>query len=350
MTYTRFLYLNSILLHPADIDPGVTVDVLTLDDNDANIFNGTPHYEEIAAGFGAKNLDAPQLNWLTFTPVNMPGEFVQLPTGSIIPINISITNNVGILNPSTVRLVYRINGGVFQERIMPRLSPSSPFNSFLTTPPAGTIIEWFVRASDMQGHIMTFPAGDPFITMFGNSLTTTLFDTFENNLGWTVSSDASLTTGAWVRANPNGTVLNGQQANPENDSTDSGTFCAFTGQGAVGGAVGDQDVDGGPTRFLSPVFDLSGANGMIDFSRWYYNNTGEDSMTIELSNNGGSSWTVVKTLLFTGEENSWKTTKILVGNIMLPTNNMRVRVSTSDNPNDSITEAAIDSFRVRKLQ
>jgi hypothetical protein len=351
LTLSRSLYLNSILLHPSDIDPGVTIDVLTLDDNDGNIFNGTPHYTEIAEGFGAKNLDAPALNWLTITPANVPGEFIQLPHSSVIrPVSVTIQNVVGTQDPNSVRLVYRLNGGAWIERVMGIPSPGAPYTSFLSIPPAGTIVEWYVKASDMDGHIVTWPAGDPRVTMFGNSLTTTVLDTFENNLGWTVVNDPSLLSGGWTRANPNGTFLGADACNPENDSSDAGGFCAFTGQAAVGGGAGDQDVDGGPTRFLSPIFDLSGSNGVVDLSRWFYNDDGDDSMTIELSNNGGTSWTLVKSYMYTGSENSWATAYILVGNIMPRTNNMRVRVSTSDNPNNSITEAAIDAFRVRRLQ
>jgi hypothetical protein len=186
--------------------------------------------------------------------------------------------------------------------------------------------------------------------MFGNSLTTIFNDTFEAALGWTVTNENGLTLGAWTRANPNGTTQNGQMCNPENDSSDAGSNCAFTGQGSIGGAVGAQDVDGGPTRYTSPVFDLSGGNGVIDLQRWFYNDDGDDSMTIELSNNGGASWTLVKTFMYTGSENSWAPTSILVGNFMPRTNNMRIRVSATDNPNNSITEAAIDAVRVRKLQ
>lgn len=350
LPYARSLYLNSILLNPNDIDPGVTIDVLTLDDDDANILNGTPHYDEIATGFGAKNLDAPVINWLDITPVSVPGEFLQLPHAGVVSVRVNITNDIGVLNPSSARLVFRTNGGIWVERIMPRLTSSSPFVSFFEVPPAGSIVEWYVRATDTNGHVVTYPEGEPNVTLVGNSLNQILFDNFDNNLGWTVSNDASLTTGAWVRANPNGTFQSGNPANPENDTSDSGTFCAFTGQGTVGGQIGEADVDGGPTRFISPVFDLSGGNGVIDFQRWFYNDDGDDSMIVELSNNGGTSWTVVNTALFTGDENSWKTVRILVGNIMPRTNNMRVRVRTSDNPNDSITEAAIDAFRVRKLQ
>ena len=351
LTYSRYLYLNSILLLPADIDPGVTIDVLTLDDDDANLGNGTPHYEEIAAGFGAKNLDAPELEWLIITPVSIPGEFIQLPhpTG-IQSLSFTIQNNVGVQNPGSARLFYRYNGGIWLQRIMPRLSPTSPYSSYFAVPTTPSIVEWYVQATDTQGHVVKWPKGDPIVTLVGNSLTTTVFDTFETNLGWTVANDASLTTGAWERANPNGTSLNGQPANPENDSSDAGTFCAFTDQGTAGGAVGEADVDGGPTRFTSPVFDLSGGNGVIDLQRWFYNDDGDDSMTIELSNNGGATWTLVKTVVFTGSENAWATVQILAGNVMSLTNNMRVRVSTSDNPNNSITEAAIDAFRVRRLQ
>lgn len=53
------LTLNSVLLTPQRIDPGLTVDFLTLDDDDSTLLNGTPHYDEIATGFGRHNLDAP---------------------------------------------------------------------------------------------------------------------------------------------------------------------------------------------------------------------------------------------------------------------------------------------------
>jgi hypothetical protein len=321
-----------------------------LDDDDGNIFNGTPHYTEIAEGFGAKNLDAPELVWLNFTPVSIPGEFVQLPHGQFIYLTFNITNNVGVLNPSSPRLTFRFNGGVWNERIMTRLNPTSPWQSYIETPPAGTVIEWFVKATDTQNHLVIYPAGAPNVTLVGNSLTTTLNDTFESALGWTVVNDASLSTGGWVRANPNGTFLNGQPANPENDSSDAGFQCAFTGQAAVGGGAGDQDVDGGPASYISPVFDLSGGNGVVDLNYWFYNDDGDDSMIFELSNNGGTTWTTVKTTMFTGAENTWTNHMIIVSNYLPRTNNMRVRVRTSDNPNNSVTEAAIDAFRVRRLQ
>jgi len=51
------LAVNSILLHSGDsISPSITYDWLTLDDDDGDLTNGTPHSAEILAGFGMHNM------------------------------------------------------------------------------------------------------------------------------------------------------------------------------------------------------------------------------------------------------------------------------------------------------
>lgn len=51
------LLVNSVLLHAGStISPAITIDFLTLDDDDSDIGNGTPHSAEILAGFGAHNM------------------------------------------------------------------------------------------------------------------------------------------------------------------------------------------------------------------------------------------------------------------------------------------------------
>lgn len=60
----RELWFNSIPLHRGDlITPQVTIDWLTLDDNDDDIGNGTPHYWEIDAGFSKRRMPAPPLRF-----------------------------------------------------------------------------------------------------------------------------------------------------------------------------------------------------------------------------------------------------------------------------------------------
>jgi hypothetical protein len=56
------LAINSVLLHSGTaIDAGIAVDLLTLDDVDGNIGNGTPHRTEICNGFAAHGLECPAL-------------------------------------------------------------------------------------------------------------------------------------------------------------------------------------------------------------------------------------------------------------------------------------------------
>ncbi len=58
----RELWFNSIPLHRGtQITPQITIDWLTLDDDDGNINNGTPHYCEIAQAFATRRMDAPRI-------------------------------------------------------------------------------------------------------------------------------------------------------------------------------------------------------------------------------------------------------------------------------------------------
>ncbi len=52
------LAVNSIMMHSGgSIDPTITMDWLVLDDDDGDLDNGTPHSEQILAGFGMHNMD-----------------------------------------------------------------------------------------------------------------------------------------------------------------------------------------------------------------------------------------------------------------------------------------------------
>src|SRR5690606_15474846 len=58
----RSLVFSSIPMHTGtSIDPSIAIDMLTLDDDDALIENGTPHYEEICTGFALHNMDCPPI-------------------------------------------------------------------------------------------------------------------------------------------------------------------------------------------------------------------------------------------------------------------------------------------------
>lgn len=58
----RPLVLSSIPMHSGTaINSQIAVDLLTLDDNDGNIANGTPHYAQICAGFAEHGMSCPAI-------------------------------------------------------------------------------------------------------------------------------------------------------------------------------------------------------------------------------------------------------------------------------------------------
>lgn len=357
----REWYLNGILLRPSGINPGITIDVLTMDDDDSDIYNGTPHYQQINQGFSAHNMAAPQIDFLLISPVKVPGQIIAPPNpenqsrpGSMpdaVTFEIQVQNNAGQLDPNRVYLRYALNNGAFQQVAMTPVG-NNVFRAILPVPACGSGVRYFFEAYDTQNRLTRYPrsASETRQFLVASSVVTTMTDTFETDQGWTVQN-TSLTAGAWTRTAPRGTTLNGVPANPGSDSDDPGTQCFFTGQGSVGGAVGEADVDGGPTTLLSPVINLTGSNAIIEYTRWYYNDDGDDPFIVEVSNNNGATWQRVETLMFTSGSglNSWQRVSFVVGNYVTPSAQVRVRFQATDNPNNSITEAAIDNFVVKKF-
>ena len=170
-------------------------------------------------------------------------------------------------------------------------------------------------------------------------------DEMEIDQGWTVggAGDAA-TAGLWVRADPVGTA-----AQPEDDHTVAGVRCWITGNGAVGGAVGAADIDGGQTTLTSPNFDATVVDTpYISYWRWYSNNGGaapnEDSMPVEISNDGGASW--VQLELVTENAGAWVQKNFRIADVLAPTSTMRIQFRARDLLSGSVVEAGVDDVKV----
>jgi hypothetical protein len=357
LAQVREWYLNSILLRPTGISPQITIDVLTLDDDDGDIYNGTPHFRQIATGFGRHNLNAPPIDWVRIEPVSLPSGVVRpdLPDSFAFPLMrfaVRISDLNGQRDMNAVFLHYRIDRGAWQTVRMNQVGSNGAMTA-LPVPPCGSSLEYYIEARDTQGRPTYYPRGGanaPLGVLSAREVVVILEDTFETDLGWQVENDPSLTGGAWVRDIPRGTTQNGQPANPDADSRDSGSHCFFTGQGSVNGFVGEADVDGGPTYLISPTIDLSRGDAIIEYFCWFYNGSRlNDTFWVEVSNDNGATWRRVKTVTFTGTENRWVQHSFRVSDYVAPTAQVRVRFGTSDNPNDSIVEAGVDHFVVRQI-
>ena len=339
------LAVNSILLHSGDlITPSITIDYLTLDDDDANINNGTPHYNEIDAGFGAHNMPAPPIDLIDFEyPDGLPQ---MLSPGQPTVVRVNVVAVSGSPVPGTGTVSVRVGGGAFTTTAMTQTAP----NEYEATLPAADcleLVDFYFSADDAGGMTISDPRDAP--SAFHTALVATgsavaMDDNFETDQGWTVQNSGGLTDGAWDRGVP---VGGGDRGDPPTDYDGSGQ-CYLTHN-----ADGNTDVDGGTTYLISPAIDLSGGDGEVSFALWYTNNFGADPnndlFKIWVSNDGGSTWTLVETV-GPVTSNGWTVHTFVVGGFVTPSAQVKVRFEASDLNSGSVVEAGVDAFHVTRLE
>ncbi|MSR60853.1 MAG: hypothetical protein EXS08_00205 [Planctomycetes bacterium] len=227
--------------------------------------------------------------------------------------------------------------------------------SFTSASHAGSPLELAIGAGVANGTPVDYVASltyDGFTQEFPGSFSVgtprlLATDDLEVNVGWTVGAPGDgATTGIWAYGNPLGSFNGTDPSNPENDATSgAGVRCFATGNGST--TAGGDDVDGGPTTLLTPRLDLSGVLGAtVRYQRWFTNfSVLNDALEVAVSDDDGASWTTVESL--TGStHNAWSEHEFAVQDFAALTDRVRLRFRTSDNPNDSITEAAVDELSV----
>lgn len=173
-------------------------------------------------------------------------------------------------------------------------------------------------------------------------------DDCELNRGWTLGATGdNATSGQWVRADPVGTVYDSQVAQPEDDHTPApGTQCFVTANGAVGGAAGDADVDGGKTTLLSPLFDLdSVAAARVHYWFWYTNDLGNspglDYWTVQVTGDG-TNWVDLERT--TASTNAWAERTFQLDELIALTSRVQLRFIAEDIAPGTLVEALVDDF------
>ena len=348
-TLIRNMAVNAILLHTGTtIATDITVDYLTLDDNNGNILDGTPHYNQINNGFTVHGLPGPTVAPLNITTPN------GIPTFAIPNTNLPIVVQVAALSgqpqANTGKLYWRTGTSAFQSVAMTQTS-TNVYTAQVPMSACGTPVNYYFEAKTTNNEIVTSPGTAPATfnsTTGGYDQTIVFSDAFESTGGWTVGATSDLaTTGIWVRVDPLGTL-----AQPEDDHTVPGTLCYVTGQGTVGGALGEQDIDGGATTLTSPTFSALGlADPQVKYWRWYSNDKGgapnADSMPVQITNNNGTTW--VQMELVTENANAWVFKSLRISDFLTPTATMKVRFVASDFGTGSTVEAGVDDFQVSAL-
>jgi hypothetical protein len=176
------------------------------------------------------------------------------------------------------------------------------------------------------------------------------FDSVESDLAWVIGlPDDDAGSGHWERVDPNGTVYESQPVQPEDDHTpDPGQICFVTGNASVGGTAGENDVDGGRTTLISPVFNMVDAtSATLSYWRWYTNDLGnspgEDYWSVDVSADGVD-WVQLEHTM--ASDNSWSEHGFDLGSYIPFTDAVRFRFIAADEGNGSLVEAAVDDITV----
>lgn len=264
--------------------------------------------------------------------------------GAPVSIAVQIRDGLGTVDAASATLHYRTTAnGAFQTVPLVHLGGES-FRADFPARSCGPATSFYIRAMDTSGFLTFSPPRAPDQShSFAIGAQTVVFDdNFETNLGWTVQNSGTI-SGNWTRVDPNGTYVNGQPAQPEDDNpAGTGTRCYVTGQGTVGGAAGQADVDGPSNILISPPLNLLGVGDpQIEYYRWFFNDDGDDVLIVQVSNDGVN-WVQVE---MTFSDPAWVRRSFRVADYVTPNATVQIRFIASDEPNNSITEGGVDDVR-----
>lgn len=310
----------------------------------ATVLVSTPgtYYVRVAGD----NTNSIQLYDISINLLPAPPLLLTIPNGTpdLVAPGVSASFDVQITSVSqtvaSAQLFTRVNGGSYQATNLTDLGGGA----YLAQLPAFNCDdqpEFYVQATGSGGFVVTAPdngATNP-LGLFVGVVDLVFNDNGETNPGWTVSG--SVTDGAWERGVP---VGGGTRGDPPTDADGSGA-CWLTANRA-----GDSDIDNGCTVLTSPVLDASNPEAVLSYWRWFSNNFGanpnQDTMTVEVSSNNGSTWTTLEIVGPATAESGggWFYKSFRVADFVASTNQFRVRFIACDNGGGSVVEAGVDGI------
>ena len=267
-----------------------------------------------------------------------PPEFI--PPGVPTQIDVEIDAGDDTVVPGSALMFYRYDPAEPEFLSVPLAQVAGElWRGTLPAPSCGDSPEFYFTVEGEATGPLALPSGGaahPFVAFVGTRIDV-LVDDFDSDQGWTVEDDPSLTDGSWERGTPVGL---GERQDPP---TAYGGFgqCYLTAN-----RYGNSDVDGGPTRLISPTFDLAGmTDPVIRLAYWWANDDQDDDpMEIELSTDDGDTWTSIETI--TNVPAEWVAWLVHPADHVTLTATMKLRISVMDNPNNSIDEGGIDAVEI----
>ncbi len=242
---------------------------LTLDDDNGNIDDGTPNYDDINDGFVQQGFPSYVLPFVQISNVIEPTD-TQSEVG---PYTVQ-ADLVAQFNPplATATLYYRVNGGAFLQTSMTSVGGNS-YAGDIPGQPSPAAVEWYIEAADSNANGNVYPDGAPGLLSkfeigvkqiyysegFEGGVTGWTHGLTQNQDDWQYSAETGATNGSFGKAGDATFAYEGTQI--YGNDLGSSSFNGFSWNGFY------QDDTANWLR--SPSIDLSAAsNARLRFQRW----------------------------------------------------------------------------------
>ena len=343
---SRDYYIGQEMVGNHAINPSVTVDLLTLDDDNSDLTDGTPHDNEISGGFAAHNLPPPGAMRFYY-PAGRP---ILVTPGIAHSLPITIEAVYGDPVDSSVKLAHKLGTGSFVTNSVTVVS-HGVYTGTIVAASCRTPIRYYLSAISNNNITVRDPIAAPnltFLTVSALGEQDAVSRTFQITSTWTATHSNGAQAGLWQQGLPAG---NGSRGDPPTDYDGSGK-CWLTGN-----APGDSDVDGGTTILTSELMTVTNlTDPWVRYARWYSNSAGgaphADIFTIQVSSTQASGWVTLEvvgpttTSLNPEVDGGWFVRQHRLSELMTLGTNVRLRFIASDLGSGSVVEGAVDSFEL----
>jgi len=317
--------------------PGTAIEVITVDDTDGDITNGSPNYTPICAAFSKHNITCPSASGVDFSyPGGRPATVLP---GETTTLDVNVVSAVSAPESGSGKLFARVGGvGSYVEVAREQLG-TNQYRFTLPAAQCGETIEYYITARATTGGVNYEPLSAPavpFTALVGVNVTTVANLNSESLSGFSAAANGA-TSGAWQSRVP----VSAGAGDPAADYDGSGKAWVTDNRAGF-------DVDGGPSELLSPTFNLSGySRAVLSYARWLTCDTGEDRMQVDISSDGGATWQPLETVAPTA---GWQKATFELSSVIPLTSSVKVRFSVNDTPDNSITEGAVDAINLFAYQ
>jgi hypothetical protein len=340
--FARKMFGNTSMTQPDQVAA-----YFVINDNDGDLTNGTPDYDEICGAATAHGFTCPTILTgvsIAHTPLSNTTD-----ASNPYPVVATITTTDPPLVADSLRVHYRANGsGSYTSLLMTATGNPDEYRAFIPAAPCSTAIDYYITARDASGNTKSDPATAPAAT-HAFLVTGPIFyaQDFEAASDWTQDASHTATTGAFVRIDPNATSFQ-----PGDDATPApGIYGWITAQNTSDGV---DDVDNGIAATRSPIIDLAGASSAHLSLKYFHGqrDAGDDAndfFRISLSNDGGTTYPV--DLVSIGDVTTsavWTALEVDLESVIALTSQMRIRVQAADSPTPEgdIVEGGVDDVLI----